>query len=256
MAQEEPRESPTERTIGERVRTARERLGWNRETLAFHSGVSWSAISQVESGRRSNLRLATLSALASALAVSIDYLVTGQPSAPPMLEHRALLYKDEDEFAASIVPFLNEAAERAEPALAVTTDENIELLRDRLGSAAESVEFVERSSWYPAPRAALAGYSEFLDKAIAAGGNWVRIVGEIAWDPVDEPAVVAWGHYESLLNLTFATMPATVVCPYDMRALSPEIVDVARATHPHIIDSTGVTGSSRYTALGDLLPDS
>ena len=54
-----------------------ERLGWTREALAFHSGLSWSAIAQVESGRRTNLRPSTLAALSRPLGVSIDYLVDG-----------------------------------------------------------------------------------------------------------------------------------------------------------------------------------
>src|SRR4051812_43245566 len=83
-------------TIGTRVRAARERLGWRREELAFRSGVSWSAIAQVESGRRRNMRPGTLSALGEALGVTTDYLVRGGPASPAMFQHRALLY-DTDE---------------------------------------------------------------------------------------------------------------------------------------------------------------
>ena len=53
--------------IGESLKAARERLGWSREALAYHSGVSWSAIAQIESGRRKDVRLSSLSALAEAL---------------------------------------------------------------------------------------------------------------------------------------------------------------------------------------------
>ena len=53
--------------IAATLKTARDRLGWSREALAYHSGVSWSAISQIESGRRKDVRLTSLSALADAL---------------------------------------------------------------------------------------------------------------------------------------------------------------------------------------------
>ena len=56
------------------LRAARARAGWSRETLAHHSGVSWSAIAQIESGRRRDVRLSSLSALADALGVSVDEL--------------------------------------------------------------------------------------------------------------------------------------------------------------------------------------
>ena len=62
--------------IGDSLKAARTRLGWTRETLAHHSGISWSAISQIESGRRRDVRLGTLSALAEALGVSVDYFPT------------------------------------------------------------------------------------------------------------------------------------------------------------------------------------
>ena len=92
--------------IGSRVRAARHRRGWSREALAFHAGISWSAISQLEAGRRRNLRPSTLAALAGALNVTVDYLVTGCAVSSEMLEHRALVYETEDEFLAAAVPFL------------------------------------------------------------------------------------------------------------------------------------------------------
>ena len=99
--------------IGTRVKTARQRRGWNREALAFHSGISWSAIAQVEAGRRTNLRPATLRSLAQALGVTIDYLVTGGRAAPAMLSHQALLYGSDSEFVDTAAPFLAEGVERA-----------------------------------------------------------------------------------------------------------------------------------------------
>ena len=112
--------------IGTRLRAARERLGWSREALAVHSELSWSAIAQVESGRRRNLRPRTLSALAGALGVSIDYLVNGAPSSPAMLEHRVLVYETDQEFVETVGPFLSEGIERSEALLAVTTSGRIQ----------------------------------------------------------------------------------------------------------------------------------
>src|ERR1700761_4783343 len=79
---EETRER--ESGIGSRLRAARERLGLSREALAFHAGISWSAIAQVESGRRSQLRPSTLLALATALGLTIDYLVSGRYASTAM----------------------------------------------------------------------------------------------------------------------------------------------------------------------------
>src|SRR5437660_10647077 len=96
------RETRDSSRIGGRVRSARERLGWTRETLAFHSGLSWSAIAQVESGRRTNLRPRTLAALSRPLGLSIDYLVRGTPSPSAMLTHSAFPYRTDDQFVKTI----------------------------------------------------------------------------------------------------------------------------------------------------------
>ena len=117
--------------IGTTLKAARGRLGWSRETLAHHSGVSWSAIAQIESGRRSDVRLSSLSALAKALGVSVDYLIgAATATVPQLLEHRLLTYGSDEEYLGSSDPFFAEGMERSECVLAVTSQELTGLLRD------------------------------------------------------------------------------------------------------------------------------
>jgi len=233
--------------IGPRVRAARERLGLSREALAYHSGVSWSGIAQVEAGRRTNLRPGTLLALARALGVTIDYLVAGGAQAGSMFEHRLLLYATDAEFLASAVPFLAEAVERPEPALAVLSAAHIRALRRRLGARARDVEFAEQSTWYRAPATALAGYRAFVFKAIEAGAPWVRILGEPVWTGRSAPELRLSAQYESLLNLVFSHMPVTLLCPYDTRELDATVLEYARATHPDAVEHEALMPSPQYT---------
>jgi transcriptional regulator with XRE-family HTH domain len=226
-----------ENGIGTRVKAARQRLGWNREALAFHSGISWSAIAQVETGRRRNLRPSTLDALARALGVTIDYLVAGGGRVAPMLAHRVLMYGTEAEFLETAVPFLAEGTERGETVLAVTSGENIELLRARLGSAARGIEFEECSSWYRTPAKGFSGYRAFLDAKLEAGAPWVRILGEPPWRSSCADQLRIWMRYEALLTLAFASRPVTLTCPYDVRGLDQGLVSQALAMHPHSDDT-------------------
>lgn len=242
--------------IGRRLRAARLRRGWSREALAFRSGVSWSAIAQVEAGRRRNLRPSTLSALAGALRVTIDYVVSGRASAPPMLEHHALLYANDAEFLATAVPFLTDSIERSEPALVVSTGANIELLRDQLGRLARQVEFADRASWYREPVPALNGYRSFLDAQIEAGAPWIRIIGEPVWDGLSDSGRRLWARYESLLNMSWSTAPATVLCPYDTRAVDRGIVNQARLTHSHTIQRGRVASSPVYADPSEFVLES
>jgi transcriptional regulator with XRE-family HTH domain len=232
--------------IGSRVRAGRERLGWSREALAFHSGLSWSAIAQVESGRRTNLRPSTLMALSRPLGVTIDYLIDGGQSPQTMLNHSAFCYGAEDQFKTTMGSFLAEGVQRSEAILAVTTGPNIELLREHLGGDARSVEFIDSSNFYTTPIAALQAYRTFTDHNLRRGAPWVRIVGEPIWAPRSDVEVRLWTRYESLFNLVFAASAVTVACPYDERSVAPEIVTQARLTHPHTFRDAGILQNPDY----------
>jgi transcriptional regulator with XRE-family HTH domain len=239
--------SPTEPPeIGIRVRAARERLGWSREALAYHSKLSWSAIAQVESGRRRNLRPQTLSALAESLGLSVDYLIGGARADLTMLEHRALVYNADHEVVEVLAPFLREGIERSEALLAVTTAANVELLREHLGPDAERVKFVEAQDWYQEPGSVLRAYKAFVSEKAQAGAPWVRIVGELPWSGWSESEICIWTRYESLFNLIFAASPVSAICPYDTRSVSPDVAQQARCTHPQTIGPEGITNSSDY----------
>jgi transcriptional regulator with XRE-family HTH domain len=235
--------------LGSRVRAARERLGWSREALAYQAGLSWSAIEQIESGRRRNARPDTLEALSRVLSVTIDYLVHGgQP--PTMLNHQVLVYGDDDGFLAATGPFLAEGAARSEALLAVTTARNIEILRGWLGKGADRVSFVEAETWYSTPVSAMNAYRAFLDEGQAQSSRWARIVGEPVWAGRSHEEIRVWSQYESLVNLAFAPVPVSVLCPYDERSVDPDIVATARLTHPRILEGGAVADNPSYQDPG------
>jgi len=236
--------------IGRRLRAARERCGLSREALAYYSGVSWSAIAQVEGGRRTNLRPRTLAALAKPLGVTIDYLVTGGASSRSLLDHRALLYDSDAEFLDYAVEFLAEAVIRSEAVLAVTSKARIRRLRAGMGPQAGPVQFADRVSWYRAPAVALDRYRRFTERAIESGASWVRILGEPVWAGQSEEQLRLWARYESLVNVAFSGLPVTLLCPYDTRELDPTVIEYARATHPHTVEHASVTPSQDYTDPG------
>jgi transcriptional regulator with XRE-family HTH domain len=239
--------------IGYRVRVARERLGWSREALAFHSGISWSAIAQVESGRRKNLRPGTLSALASALEVTVDYLARGGPAGAVMLDHSAFPYTADEEFGDTAGPFLAEGVERSEAVLALASREKIEFLRERLGRDARRVEFVESATWLTTPASALSAIKAFSKAKLEGGAAWIRMLGEPIWEGRSDSEIRQWTRYESLVNLVFAGWPMSIVCPYDMRSVPPEVARDVRLTHPHTIERGETAPSPDYRDPGDFV---
>jgi transcriptional regulator with XRE-family HTH domain len=238
--------NPTEHVgIGDRGSVARQRRGWSREALAFHSGVSWSGITQVERGRRVNVRPATLSALARALGVSIDYLVDGAPTRP-MLEHRALLYETDEQCVEATAAFVHEGIELGERAIVVMAPARVEMLRDALRSRAPDVQFADRSLWYGTPASALENYRRFVDAQLEERARWVRIVGEPAWTGMTGAEIRLWTRYESLLNIVFAASPVSILCPYDSRTLRAQVLRGARVTHSHAIEHATLVACDDY----------
>jgi transcriptional regulator with XRE-family HTH domain len=240
---------------GAALRAARARAGWSREALAYHSGVSWSAIAQIESGRRKDIRLTSLSALADALGVSVDHLVgSAAAAAPPeIFEHRVLLYGSDEEFLAGAIPFLDEGLDQSDRVLAITTTAKTKLLRNELGERSGLVEFANWAEWYRSPQNALRRYGEFLKEQVNDGAVWIRVVAEAAWTADSDAQIAAWTRYESLVNLAFASSPATILCTYDERTFSASDVANAQRTHPEIVCGSSATASASYQRPEDLL---
>jgi transcriptional regulator with XRE-family HTH domain len=240
--------------IAQNLKSARERMGWSREALAYHSGLSWSAIAQIESGRRQEIRVSSLVALASALGVSVDYLVGGAATVSPhLLGHKVLIFTSDDEFLASAVPFLTEGIERSEAVLAVPTAWQRDLLRDALGNNAPHVEFLESSEWYGSLRGASRGYLDFVRDRFETGSPWIRILGDAAWVGRSDAPAAEWFRYESMINLSFAPAPATIVCTYDARTLTEDVIRNARRTHPEYVEAGKAATSPEYQPPEDFI---
>ena len=241
--------------IGQSLKAARTRRGWSREALAFHSGVSWSAIAQIESGRRKDVRLSSLSALADALGVSIDYLVGSSAGlSSHLFEHRLLTYASDEDYLEGAVPFIAEGLEQSHAHLVVATPPQTALLRDALDDRAEHVEFADSADWYATLSGALNRYRTYVKQKLEAGAAWIRVVGDPVWAGRSQAEVTSWFRYESLVNLAFAAAPATIVCAYDTSSFPDEVIAVARDTHP-VAHGGVLTESSTYRPTEDFLLD-
>jgi hypothetical protein len=188
-----------------------------------------------------------LKALGKALGVSVDYLL-GNSTPPVMLNHRVLIYDTDNVFLEAANPFLSEGLERLEALLVVAAARNIQILKDELGKAAAEVTFVDAEDGYRSPLTAIGAYRDFLDDALGKGAPWVRMIGEPRW-----ASAGLWNQYESLFNLSFGTMPATVLCLYDQRSVAPDIVSTARLTHPQIVEGTDIIDNPTYLDPSDFL---
>jgi transcriptional regulator with XRE-family HTH domain len=65
-------------TIGERLKDLRERRVLTLEELAAKSGVHYTSIARIETGRAARPHPSTIRKLAAALGVSAEYLARGE----------------------------------------------------------------------------------------------------------------------------------------------------------------------------------
>jgi anti-sigma regulatory factor (Ser/Thr protein kinase) len=161
----------------------------------------------------------------------------------PSLIHQALIYQDAQQFLSSVLPFITQGLDRGEPILAVTTETNCGLLREKLGKAAEDVQFVNPTQWYDAPGRTLAACHRYLQER-RDGHERVRVIGEPVWEGWDQLETAGWKRFEASINIAFAAAPAWMICTYDQRALSPEVLADARRTHPQL---SGGQDNADYT---------
>jgi transcriptional regulator with XRE-family HTH domain len=70
------------RSIGMRIRTAREEQGWTQDQLAAEVGVSRSAVAQWETGRAGQVTT-NLTRVAAALGLGVEHLMYGRDKLAP-----------------------------------------------------------------------------------------------------------------------------------------------------------------------------
>ena len=240
--------------LGTSLRSARERLGWSCEALAHVSGLSWSAITQIESGRRQEVRASTLIALASALGVSVDYLIGGpSTTSPSLLNHDLVTYSSDDAYLVAAVPYIREGIERGDSVLAVTPRRYADLLHDALEGEAQQVDFLDAAAWYRSLPTAASRYRDYVNERFERGAPWIRIIGEPVWTGRTGDALTEWFRYEALINVSFASCPASVVCTYDTRSMPEGAMENALRTHPLLMGDGDVTASPTYQEPGDFL---
>ena len=163
--------------------------------------------------------------------------------------HEALLYSGQDEFLQATAGFIRDGISAGEPALVVVSAEKIALLRGDLGRDAELVQFADMSGVGSNPARIIPAWRDFVTERGDAGRP-ARGIGEpIGAD--HSPAELAECHrHESLLNVAFAaTQGFWLMCPYDVEALDPAVVEEALRNHPVVTAQEGRRRSASYAGL-------
>jgi anti-sigma regulatory factor (Ser/Thr protein kinase) len=163
--------------------------------------------------------------------------------------HEALLYAGHAEFVERTSRFIRDGAAAGEPVLVVVSAPKIDMLRDELGDAAQSVLFADMDSVGDNPARIIPAWRTFVSDHVD-GDVALRGIGEPISDSRAPDVLVECQRHEHLLNLAFAGSPGWwLLCPYDVETLSDDVIAEARRSHPYTSEHGGSGESVEY--LGD-----
>lgn len=156
-------------------------------------------------------------------------LVNARPD-PGRFVHPALLYRTRREYLDGLLPFIVDGVNAGYPVMVAVPEPNQTMLSQALGRYAAQVVTADMAEAGRNPGRILGEVlSGFVEKH---PGEPVRIIGEPIWPSRSEAEYPACVQHEALINYAFIGRDVTVVCPYDVTHLHPDVIVDACSTHP------------------------
>ncbi|MCA2223264.1 anti-sigma factor RsbA family regulatory protein [Nonomuraea aurantiaca] len=158
--------------------------------------------------------------------------------------HPALFYRGDREYVAATTAFIREGLSSGEPVAVAVPPRNLALIEAGLGRDADEVLLLDMTSAGRNPgRIIPAVLREFADRHPV---GHVRIIGEPIWPGRTVTEYPACAQHEALINYAFTGRHVTILCPYDLDGLDPEVIREAEQTHPVLRDGSGEWLSGDY----------
>ncbi|WP_219468427.1 sensor histidine kinase [Nonomuraea rhizosphaerae] len=158
--------------------------------------------------------------------------------------HPALFYRGDREYVAATTAFVRGGLEAGDPVAVAVPPKNLARIRESLERDAQEVFFLDMTIAGRNPgRVIPAVLREFADRHPDAH---VRIIGEPIWLDRTAMEYPAAAQHEALINFAFTGRLATILCPYDLGVIDPEIIREAELTHPVLRYASGERASGGY----------
>jgi anti-sigma regulatory factor (Ser/Thr protein kinase) len=165
------------------------------------------------------------------------------------LSHLAFFYRDQRDYLAEIEAFARAGHANGEPVFIAVPGGKGRLLRERLGDRSRYADMTQLGR---NPARIIPEVREFID---AHPGKRVRYVGEPVWPGRSAAEMCEAARHEALINLAFAGMAATILCPYDAAGLPPSVVSEAERAHPAVLGNGRPGATARYAGPGIVPPE-
>lgn len=159
--------------------------------------------------------------------------------------HRGLIYGSDQEFMEVALPFVEEGLAAREPVLVAVQERHIENLRDAFGGTPQGLTLHAVEDWYETSARTRDKFARWAGER-TTGGRRARLIGEPPWALGHAARVRDWARHEAVINVAFASLPVSFICPYDAQALPDEVLAHARETHPEIVSGEGSFRSASY----------
>jgi anti-sigma regulatory factor (Ser/Thr protein kinase) len=163
------------------------------------------------------------------------------------LSHLAYFYDDERDYLSYLPAFAREGVRNAEPVFVAVPSRKAALLRERLGAGSHLLRYGAIAETGRNPARLIPELRASLDEH---RGRPARFVSEAIWPGRSAAELCEATRHEALMNLAFASLPATIVCPYDAGALAPAVLDGAERTHPAFLRNGQTQSAADYAGQG------
>jgi anti-sigma regulatory factor (Ser/Thr protein kinase) len=171
--------------------------------------------------------------------------------------HEVMLYDSAETFVGGAAPFIADAVAAGEPIMVAVGAHKIDLLRSRLGAAAEHVLFANMAEVGANPARIIPAWRDFVD-ANGGPGRPMRGIGEPIWAERSPTELVECQCHEALLNTAFAGAAGFhLLCPYDTTQLDGEVIAEAERSHPFVAGaaSGAYRGDDAVPQFAQRMPD-
>jgi len=159
--------------------------------------------------------------------------------------HEALFYASPDEFLDETLAFVRAGLADDEPVLVVLAPEKNARLGDALGADRGRVEFADMHRVGANPARIIPAWNDFLARH-AASGHRLRGIGEPISASHRGAELEECHRHEALLNVAFGDPAFSLLCPYDVSALTDDVLDAARRHHPAVRAGGASSSSADY----------
>jgi len=145
-----------------------------------------------------------------------------------VLSHAPLFYRSEAEYTGRITAFVQAGLAQGEAALIALPGRKGHLIGTCLDAMPGELGFTDMAELGRNPARIIPEVRSFTDKH---SGQRVRFVGEPVWPGRTPAEICEAARHEALINLAFAQVHATILCPYDASGLAGSVLADARRTH-------------------------